>query len=34
VAENSLARKLMGWEPKVPLRDGVKLIFDRMLTSR
>ncbi|HEV2521586.1 MAG TPA: hypothetical protein VGT24_04325 [Candidatus Acidoferrales bacterium] len=24
VADNSLARKLLGWEPKVPFREGLK----------
>jgi nucleoside-diphosphate-sugar epimerase len=28
VADNSLAKKLMGWEPKVPFRDGLRRTID------
>jgi UDP-glucose 4-epimerase len=28
VADNALARKLLGWEPKVPFRDGLKRTID------
>ena len=28
VADNSLAKKLMGWEPKVTLREGLRLTID------
>jgi len=28
VADNSLAKKLMGWEPKVPFCDGLKRTID------
>jgi UDP-glucose 4-epimerase len=28
VADNSLAKKLMGWEPKVPFREGLKRTID------
>jgi len=29
VADNSLAKKLLGWEPKVPSNDGIKRTIDR-----
>jgi len=28
VADNSLAKKLTGWEPKVPFREGLKRTID------
>jgi nucleoside-diphosphate-sugar epimerase len=28
VADNSLAKKLLGWEPKVAFRDGLKRTID------
>jgi nucleoside-diphosphate-sugar epimerase len=28
VADNSLARKLLGWEPKVMFRDGIRRTID------
>jgi dTDP-D-glucose 4,6-dehydratase len=28
VAENSLAKKLLGWEPKVPFMDGLHRTID------
>src|SRR5690349_5914445 len=28
VADNSLAKKILGWEPKVPFRDGLKRTID------
>jgi nucleoside-diphosphate-sugar epimerase len=28
VADNTLARELLGWEPKVPFREGVKRTID------
>jgi nucleoside-diphosphate-sugar epimerase len=28
VADNSLAKKLLGWEPKVTLREGLRLTID------
>jgi len=28
VADNALAKRLLGWEPKVPFRDGLKRTID------
>ena len=28
VADNALAKKLLGWEPKVPFREGLKRTID------
>jgi nucleoside-diphosphate-sugar epimerase len=34
VADNSLAKKLLGWEPKVPFREGLKRTIDWYYTDR
>ena len=34
VAENSLAKKLLGWEPKVLLKEGIKRTVDWYFSSR
>jgi len=28
VADNALAKRLLGWEPKVPFREGLKRTID------
>lgn len=34
VAENSLARRLLGWEPKVPFREGVRRTIDWYFSTK
>lgn len=34
VADNSLARKLLGWEPQVPFREGLKRTIDWYFATR
>ena len=34
VADNGLAKKLMGWEPKVPFREGLRKTMDWYFSSR
>jgi nucleoside-diphosphate-sugar epimerase len=34
VADNSLAKKLMGWEPKTPFREGLRKTMDWYFASK
>jgi nucleoside-diphosphate-sugar epimerase len=34
VADNSLAKKLLGWEPKVKFREGLKRTIDWYYATR
>jgi nucleoside-diphosphate-sugar epimerase len=34
VADNALAKKLLGWEPKVPFREGLKRTIDWYFASK
>jgi nucleoside-diphosphate-sugar epimerase len=34
VADNSLAKKLMGWEPKTPFRTGLRQTMDWYFASK
>jgi UDP-glucose 4-epimerase len=34
VADNSLAKKLLGWEPQYPFRDGLKRTIDWYYKTR
>jgi nucleoside-diphosphate-sugar epimerase len=34
VADNALAKKLLGWEPKVAFRDGLKRTIDWYYATR
>jgi nucleoside-diphosphate-sugar epimerase len=34
VADNSRAKKLLGWEPRVPFRDGLKRTIDWYYATR
>ena len=34
VADNALAKKLLGWEPKTPFREGLRKTMDWYFSSR
>jgi nucleoside-diphosphate-sugar epimerase len=34
VADNSLSKKLMGWEPKVPFQEGLKRTADWYFSTK
>jgi nucleoside-diphosphate-sugar epimerase len=34
VADNALAKRLLGWEPKVPFREGLKRTIDWYFSSK
>jgi nucleoside-diphosphate-sugar epimerase len=34
VADNALAKRLLGWEPKVPFREGLKRTIDWYYASK
>jgi nucleoside-diphosphate-sugar epimerase len=34
VASNQLAKELLGWEPKVPFRDGIAMTIDWYVKNR
>jgi nucleoside-diphosphate-sugar epimerase len=34
VADNSLAKRLLGWEPKVPFREGLQRTIDCILQAK
>jgi nucleoside-diphosphate-sugar epimerase len=34
VADNALAKRLLGWEPKVPFREGLKRTIDWYFSTK